>query len=42
MVAKKRKNNTDKTDFEKNAARLQSKERALNAKSPVKPIKHRV
>lgn len=27
-----------KTDFEKNAARLRSKERKLDAKKPVKPV----
>lgn len=30
-----------KSDFEKNASKLRSKERELNAKSPVSPIKHR-
>jgi hypothetical protein len=29
------------TDFEKNARALRSKERKLNAQSPVPPIKHR-
>lgn len=30
-----------KTDFEKNASKLRSKERELSAQSPVKTIKHR-
>lgn len=30
-----------RTDWEKNAANLRSKEAKLNAKSPVSPIKHR-
>lgn len=30
-----------RTDWEKNAARLRSREAKLNAKSPVPPIKHR-
>jgi hypothetical protein len=30
-----------KTDWEKNAAQLRSKELKLNAKSPVAPVKHR-
>ena len=30
-----------RTDWEKNAAKLRSKERKLNAKSPAPPIKHR-
>jgi hypothetical protein len=30
-----------RTDWEKNAAKLRSREARLNAKSPVPPIKHR-
>lgn len=31
-----------RTEWEKNAAQLRSKEARLNAKSPVPPIKHRL
>jgi hypothetical protein len=30
-----------RTDWEKNAAKLRSREAKLNAKSPVPPVKHR-
>jgi hypothetical protein len=30
-----------RTDWEKNAAQLRSREAKLNAKSPIPPIKHR-
>lgn len=34
------KSRADRTDFEKNATKLRSKERKLNPQSPVAPIKH--
>lgn len=39
--AKAKRPSVTKTDWEKNAAQLRSKEAKLNAKSPVPPIKHR-
>lgn len=39
---KPRKPEPPKTDWEKNTAKLRSKERRLNAKTPVAPIKHTV
>lgn len=37
----KKKPAATQTDFERNAAALRSKERKLNARGPVSPIKHR-
>jgi hypothetical protein len=36
----KRKSADQKTDWERNAAKLRSKERALRPQSPVKPVSH--
>lgn len=39
--AKPKRSVDKRTDWEKNAAQLRSREARLNAKSPVPPIKHR-
>ena len=40
MQGEPRKRDT-RTEFEKNASKLRSKERKLNPQSPIAPIKHR-
>ena len=36
----KRKKSTPTTGFEKNVAKLRGKERKLNARKPISPVKH--
>lgn len=41
QIAKPRKPKKHVSDFEKNARRLRTRERELNAVGPVSPVKHR-